>query len=118
MKAYDLDLRERVVKFIQGGGSKAEAARRFDLGRSTVYRYLAAAHQGRLAPKKSWGSWRKLDPRQLQSHIKKHPDATLMELQNDLGVSHNTIWVRLKQIEITLKKRAVLDNQVKRWRTH
>jgi hypothetical protein len=27
MKAYALDLRERVVKFIQGGGSKAEAAR-------------------------------------------------------------------------------------------
>ena len=25
MKAYALDLRERVVKFIQGGGSKAEA---------------------------------------------------------------------------------------------
>jgi len=27
MKAYALDLRERVVKFIHGGGSKAEAAR-------------------------------------------------------------------------------------------
>ena len=40
MKAYALDLREQVVKFIRLGGSKAEAARRFELGRSTVYRYL------------------------------------------------------------------------------
>ena len=45
MKVYALDLRERVVKFIQGGGSKAEAARRFDLTRSSVYRYLAAAQK-------------------------------------------------------------------------
>ncbi|MGH7989840.1 MAG: IS630 transposase-related protein, partial [Limisphaerales bacterium] len=36
MKAYALDLRERVVKFIQGGGSKVEAAQRFDLARSSV----------------------------------------------------------------------------------
>ena len=47
MKAYALDLRERVVKFLQAGGSKAEAARRFDLGRRTVYRYLAAAKAGK-----------------------------------------------------------------------
>ena len=38
MKAYALDLRERVVKFIQAGGSKVEAGRRFELGRSTDYR--------------------------------------------------------------------------------
>ncbi|MGH9447808.1 MAG: IS630 transposase-related protein [Terriglobia bacterium] len=104
MKAYALDLRERVVKFIQGGGSKVEAAQRFDLARSSVYRYLAAADAGALTPKKSWGHWRKLDPKKLQIHIEKHPDATLMELQNALNVSHNAIWVRLKQLRITLKK--------------
>ena len=43
MKASALDLRERVVKFLDAGGSKAGAARRFDLGGRTVYRYLAAA---------------------------------------------------------------------------
>ena len=53
MKAYALDLRERVVKFIQGGGSKVEAARRFDLARSSVYRYLVAAKKGALPPKTS-----------------------------------------------------------------
>jgi transposase len=104
MKAYALDLRERVVKFIQGGGSKTEAARRFDLARSSVYRYLAAAQKGALAPKKSWGHWRKLDPNQLQAHVKKHPDATLKELQTVFGVSHHAVWVRLGQLGFTLKK--------------
>ncbi|HZF01552.1 MAG TPA: IS630 transposase-related protein [Methylomirabilota bacterium] len=104
MKAYALDLRERVVKFVNDGGSKVEAARRFDLGRQTVYRYLAAAHKGMLAPKKSWGHWRKLNPQTLLSHVKKYPDATLKELQGALGVSHNAIWVRLGQLGFTLKK--------------
>ena len=62
MKAYALDLRERVLKFIQNGGSKVEAARRFDLARSSVYRYLGAAKKGTLAPKKSWGHWRTSTP--------------------------------------------------------
>jgi transposase len=104
MKAYALDLRERVVKFIQGGGSKAEAARRFDLARSSVYRYLDAAQAGTLAPKKSWGHWRKLDPKKLKARVAKHPDATLKELQNVFRVSHHAIWVRLRQLGFTLKK--------------
>ena len=104
MKAYALDLRKRVVKFIQGGGSKAEAARRFDLARSSVYRYLAAAQKGALTPKTSWGHWRKLDPEKLQAHVKKHPDATLKEIQAVFGVSHHAVWVRLGKLGFTLKK--------------
>jgi transposase len=104
MKAYALDLRERVVKFIQTGGTKAEAARRFDLGRRTVYRYLAAAQAGTLAPKTSWGHWRKLDPQPLQLHVQNHPDATLKELQRVFGVSQQAVWVRLRQLGFTLKK--------------
>src|ERR1035437_7750876 len=104
MKAHALDWRKRVVKFINQGGSKVEAARRFDLGRRTVYRYLAAARTGTLAPKQSWGHWRKLDPQKLQVHVKKHPDATLKELQQVLGVSHHAVWVRLGQLGFTLKK--------------
>ena len=53
MKAYALGLRERVVKFIQAGGSKVEAGRRFSLGRNTVYRYLAAVKTNTLAPKET-----------------------------------------------------------------
>ena len=104
MKAYTLDLRERVVGFLQAGGSKVEAGRRFELGRSTVYRYLAAVKTNTLAPKTSWGSWRKLDPAKLHAHVKKHPDATLAELQKIFAVSHHAVWTRLNQLGFTLKK--------------
>jgi hypothetical protein len=51
LKAYPLDLRERVVKFVAGGGPRAEAARLFRLGERPVYRYLAAAKANTLAPR-------------------------------------------------------------------
>ena len=104
LKAYPLDLRERVVKFLRAGGSKAEAGRRFSLGRSTVYRYWAAAKTTTLAPQTSWGTWRKLAPVKLQALVKQRPDATLKELQTALGVSHKAVWIRLKQLGFTLKK--------------
>ena len=117
MKAYALDLRERVVKFVQGGGSKVAAARRFALARSSVYRYLAAAPKGALAPKTSWGTWRKLDPEKLRAHVPKHPDATLKELQQVFGVSHHAVWVRLGQLGFTLRKliQYRARNAVQRW---
>jgi transposase len=104
VKAYALDLRERVVKFLQAGGTKVEAARRFDLARRTVYRYLAAAKAGTLAPKTSWGQWRKLDPEKLSAHVKKHPDATLKELETVFCVSHNAVWAGLGKLGFMLKK--------------
>ena len=117
MKAYTLDLRERVVKFLQAGGSKAEAVRRFDVARRTVYRYLAAAKAGTLAPKTSWGKWRKLDPQKLSAHVKKQPDATLKEIATALSVSHNAVWVRLGKLGFTLKKLIKYRerSEVQRW---
>src|SRR5213076_2660648 len=104
MKAYGVELRERVVNFINSGGTKMEAAKRFQVARRTVYNYLSMSQRGSLQPKKSWGRWRKLNPQKLRTHVKKHPDATLKDLQRALGVSHNAIWIRLRQLGITLKK--------------
>jgi hypothetical protein len=106
-----------VVKFIQSGGAKTEAARRFALGRSSVYRYLDADKKGALAPKKSWGKWRKLDPAQLSAHVKKHPDATLKELQKVFGVSSSRRLGAAEGAGLHAKKliKYRQRNEVQRW---
>jgi transposase len=104
MKAYSLDLRERVIAAIDGGASKAQAARLFKIGRASVYRFLALARQDSLAPKKSWGRWRKLDPDALRAFLEKKNDATLAEMSQEFGVCTATLWKRLKKMKVTLKK--------------
>ncbi|WP_342750749.1 transposase [Termitidicoccus mucosus] len=104
MKAYGIDLRERIVGFVRGGGGKAEAAALFKVGRKTVYRYLEAEEKGALEAKKSWGTWRKLDPQKLADYVGGNADATLAEISSALKVGRHAIWKRLRQLGITLKK--------------
>ena len=50
--SYSTDLRERVLVAVEAGKPAAVVAERFLVGRSSVYRWLAAARdEGRRAPK-------------------------------------------------------------------
>jgi len=50
--SYSTDLRERVLVAVEAGEPAAVVAERFLVGRSSVYRWLAAARdEGRRAPK-------------------------------------------------------------------
>ena len=40
--SYSLDLRKRVLDFLNKGGSKAEAARIYNVSRACIYKWLAA----------------------------------------------------------------------------
>ncbi|MFV0949575.1 hypothetical protein JR312_06195 [Wolbachia endosymbiont of Nasonia giraulti] len=47
---------------------------------------------------------RKIDPKILEEYVTKNPDHTLAEMKQNLGFGINSIWYRLKQLKITLKK--------------
>ena len=62
MKAYSIDLRKKVVDAIGRGMPKAEAARTFGIGISTVKRYVSKAQRGEsLEPGKAPGKRPKMD---------------------------------------------------------
>ena len=104
MKAYGLDLRKRIVSFVDGGGSKVEAAKRFGVARKTVYNYLALVKAGALAPKTSWGSWKKFEPAKVRAYVAKHPDATLWEIGRTFKGTDVGALLALRLLGITLKK--------------
>ncbi len=83
---YSPDLRKRVLDFIQAGGSKTEAAKRFNVGRTTIYKWLNApdpfAYQ-RPGPRGP----RSIDYDALKQHIADFPDQTLKERAVHFGVS-------------------------------
>ena len=105
MKAHSVELRERVVRFVERGGKKSEAALHFEIGERSVYRFLKAARDGCLAPKPQGGSAKKFGDDALRREVKAKPSATLEAHGRALGVSHAAVWKRLRKLAITLKKK-------------
>ncbi len=90
MRAYHLDLRERVVAAVDDGTPITTVAARFRLHRSTIYRYLALHRgQGTLAPRTSPGRNRAItgaDAPRLIAQLQQQPTATLSE--------HCAVWAQ------------------------
>ncbi len=95
MKAYSLDLRRRVVAFVEASHSCHAAAAHFDVSVSFVVKLIAAFRAtGSYAPKPE-GGWRysKLDPQRcfLERRMAEKPDITMAELACELA----TMGVRI-----------------------
>ncbi len=114
MSGYSRDLRERIVSSVEGGMSKAQAARTFSVSLSSVKRYVNKAHRGEsLAPKKRPGSAPKLDDKTmklLEEDLKERPFATLqercdyVEVMTGLSLSRSTMCRAIARIGPTRKK--------------
>ena len=108
MKAYSLDLRQRVIGACDAGkGTKAVAAT-FGVSASWVRRLKQHRRQrGDIIPRNGGGSrGRKFDRDRLAALVKEQPDATLMELRERLGASV-TLWAiskALHELKLSYKK--------------
>ena len=101
--AYSTDLRKSVLDFIEAGGKKVEAARRFSVERSTIYRGLAA--EDPFSPQKTGPkNMRVLDEAALKKHVADFPDLTQNERASHFGVSESSIAYGLRKLGITRKK--------------
>lgn len=88
-KAYSLDLRERIARFVDGGRSRHAAAVHFGVSVSFVVKLVAAWRAtGTLVPKPG-GGWRysKLDPHRdfLLGRVCEMDDITMPELAAELA---------------------------------
>lgn len=115
MRPYSLDLRERIVEAVEQGMSKAEAARRFSVNRSTVYEYLRLSEQGDLSAKSPPGRARLLTDAQVEAlaeQVKEQPDlslqehADLFEAEHKVKLGFSTVNLYFNRLGITRKKRA------------
>lgn len=115
MKAYSIDLREKIVKaYSQGNISIRKVAERFGVAKSFVQKLLKLnKNQGHVEPRKPGGTLKgKLDESeaQLAAMVEKYPDKTLLEYCEYWGTNYNQ-WVStstmcraLQKQKLTLKK--------------
>ena len=114
MKAYSVDLRERIVAAVRRGMSKAQAARTFGVGATSVKRYVNLAEQGRpLEPGKAPGKGSKLGEsgmRLLEEDLHERPTVTyenraqLLHRLLGVEVSKATICRAIRRLGYTRKK--------------
>ena len=114
MKAYSEDLRRKIVDAIERGMSKAQAARTFGVGISTIKRYVTKAQRGEsLEPAKAPGKRPKMDERVrklLKVDLKERPFVTLrercdyVEAISGVSVSRSTMCRAIATIGSTRKK--------------
>jgi transposase len=115
MNAYSVDLREKIVAAVARGMSKAQAARTFGVGATSVKRYVKLAEEGKsLRPGKAPGKKSKLDGSGIdlleEEDLRARPAVTYEKradlLYELLGVrvSKATICRRIKRLGYTRKK--------------
>jgi len=88
-KAYSMDLRRRIVSFVESGHSRRSAAAHFEVSAAFVVKLVAAFRSsGSYAPKPE-GGWRysKLDPQRafLVRRLSEKADITMPELASELA---------------------------------
>jgi transposase len=123
MSPFSMDLRRRVVAFVEAGHSKTEASHHFDVSYGFVKKLFARMRShGTLEPGHPPGAMPKLNEsqqQQLTEMVGQQPDATLAELRDQirdvcgvaLSVSGVDVW--LKRLGLSFKKsRSVLPNRI------
>lgn len=99
---YSLDFRKRVLDIKKSRNlSFNEAAKLFNIGRATLFRWNHELQPKLKRNKKPV----KLDYEKLIDDVKQVPDAFQYERAKRLGVSPNTIGRALKKLGLTRKKR-------------
>lgn len=114
MKAYAMDLRQRIISALQDGDSKASVARRFKVSYGTVRNYQQRAEHGALEPRDNRKrALRKFTPESMEAikaWIEEKNDLTLVQIQQRLReqlkieVDPSSIWDRLAAMNLTWKK--------------
>jgi transposase len=114
MKAYSVDLRQRILAAVQAGEAKSAVARRFCVERSTVRRYLSQWERtGSLAAKPIPGATPAIPPADdpiLLAQLRALPDATLeahcdqWEREQGVRVSISTMSRAQRRVGWTRKK--------------
>jgi transposase len=108
MKAYSLDLRQRVINACDRGEPTKVVARTFGVSPAWIRRLKQHRRErGDLLPRKGGGSrGRKIDRARLALLVAQQPDATLVELRDRLGVAV-TPWAickALRELKLSYKK--------------
>lgn len=108
MRSYSQDLRDKVIQYTQQGHSQRSAAERFQVSKSAVQRWVE-----RLRKTGNYNAYirhsppRRIDPKALENKIEEVGYVDTEVLAAHFKASKTAIYMRLKQLGYTFKKKAI-----------
>ena len=72
---YSLDFRQKVINFVENGGTMTEAAHLFGIERASIYRWLS---RPKLSASKVKSRRRKLDWKESEKDVKQNPESIII----------------------------------------
>ena len=104
--SYSIDLRGRVVRFVEAGCKEVEASWVFGICIPTINSWLVKkALKGTVKDDPPKRGWKKLEPIAVEGYVKQNPDLLLSDYAKYFGVSIVAISKAFKRLKITRKKR-------------
>ncbi len=106
MNIKSIDLRERVIHFIESGGAIVEACRLFQVSSSSVYRWRQLKNSvGHLSAAAPVRAAYKIDDLALIDFLECNPVAYQSEIAAHFNVTQSGVCRAMKRLNITRKKR-------------
>ena len=104
---YPIELRTRVINYLEEGGDKEEASEVFQVSVRTITNWQSRKKlKGNLMPEKTGSKGkRKFSYEALREYVKKKNDSTLKEMGEIFMVSYRSIDYALKILGVTRKKK-------------
>ena len=104
-KSYSVDLRERVLQYLEKNKNREAASRLFQIGVATIYRWLSRKKEkGNVEPLRRPYVYKKIDDQKLIAYIEKNPDHFLSEIGKHFNITLQAVFYALKRLKITRKK--------------
>ncbi len=72
---YSLDFRQKVINFVENGGTITKAAHTFGIGSASIYRWLS---RPTLSATEVKIRQRKLDWKELEKYVKQNPESSVV----------------------------------------
>jgi transposase len=108
--AYSVDLRSRVIDFINQGHTQDETSLIFNVGTSTIERWLMLLSETGSLEKRPLNRTAPIfESEKLNAYIDENPDALLKDVAEYFGGSVTGAFYALEREKITFKKRDFLQ---------
>ena len=102
---YSLDLRERVVSYINDGGGAHKAASVFNISIRTIHYWMKKKD---LSPKPSLLRQRKINKADLKRHVEEYPSLLLRERAVIFNVHISSLGKSLRKMNIVKKTKGAI----------